>query len=358
LANTLRLIRENGRKGFYEGVIAGLICEEMEKGNGLISANDLKSYEAIWRKPLKFRYKNIDIITIGPPSGGGILFTQLLGIIGNYNLSQLGFHSPESIHLITEAWRRVFADRAEYSGDPDFVKVPVEELTEAGYLRDRMKDFNPLQATPSTSISHGNPALMQSEETTHYSVVDRWGNAVSTTTTLNGTFGNCIAVKGAGFLLNNEMDDFSVKPGFPNMYGLIGGEANAIAPGKRMLSSMTPVIAEKDGKLYMVLGSPGGSTIPTSVFQVFINVTDFGMNMQQSVDAKRFHHQWLPDQISYEREAFDSTTVQKLESMGHQLKQRAAIGRVNAILINKSGMAEAGADPRGDNTAVSPVTHR
>lgn len=351
LAATLRRIRDRGREGFYAGETASLIIKEMSNGNGLINSEDLAAYKSVARIPLAADYHGYTIITAAPPSGGGITLLQMLGMVEPFNLKNLGFHTAASIHLITEAERRAFADRAEYSGDPDFVKVPVSGLLSKEYLHERMHDFNPEKATPSAAVSHGMPPAGESSETTHYSVVDSEGNAVAATTTLNGTFGSGIVVKGAGFLLNNQMDDFSVKPGFPNMYGLVGGEANAIAPGKRMLSSMTPVIVEKDKRLFMVAGSPGGSTIPTSVFQVLTNVIDYGMTIAEAVDTGRFHHQWLPDYISIEKNSVDSLTLHRLKSMGHTFKERSAIGRVNAILVSPDGKRYAGADRRGDNRA-------
>jgi gamma-glutamyltranspeptidase/glutathione hydrolase len=324
----------------------------MKKGNGIISEQDLKEYKSFWRTPLIGYYRGYKVISICPPSGGGITLLQLLGMSENYPLKEWGFHSPLAVHMMTEAMRRAFADRAEFLGDPDFITIPVEELLNQKYLNDRMKSFDSVKASLSSDIFHGSPEGYISEETTHYSVVDAAGNAVSTTTTLNGGYGNCIVVGGAGFLLNNQMDDFSVKPGFPNMYGLVGGEANSIKAGKRMLSSMTPTIVEKDEKLFLVVGSPGGSTIATSVYQVIINTIDFGMNIQDAVDAGRFHHQWLPDYIAYEKNSLDSITVRKLESMGHILKTRYAIGRVNAIMIKPDGTIAGCADPRGDNVAT------
>jgi gamma-glutamyltranspeptidase/glutathione hydrolase len=324
----------------------------MKRGNGIIGENDLSSYRSVWRVPLRGQYRGYDVITICPPSSGGLTLLQLLGMIENYDIKGMGLHSADAVHLIIEAERRAFADRAQFLGDPDFVEVPVKQLLNKKYLAERMKDYDPLKASPSSAIGHGSPEAIVSEETTHYSVVDGMGNAVAVTTTLNGTFGTGIVVDGAGFLLNNQMDDFSSKPGFPNMYGLVGGEANAIRPGKRMLSSMTPAILEKDGKLFMVVGSPGGSTIPTSVFQVVVNVVDFGLNMQEAVDAGRFHHQWLPDNITYEQKCLDSLTMTKLVKMGHDFKPRSAIGRVNAIMKADDGTLKAGADRRGNNAAA------
>jgi gamma-glutamyltranspeptidase/glutathione hydrolase len=273
-------------------------------------------------------------------------------MIEPFNLNEMGFHSVSAVHLMVESERRAFADRAEYLGDPDFMKIPVESLVADKYISKRMSSFNKERATPSSDIRPGVPLLSGSEETTHYSVVDEEGNAVSATTTLNGTFGNSIVVDSAGFLLNNQMDDFSVKPGFPNMYGLIGGEANSVQPGKKMLSSMTPVIAEKDGKLFLVAGSPGGSTIPTTVFQLIVNVIDFGMDIQAATDAGRFHHQWFPDIVSYESNSLDSLTINQLTKMGHKLTTRPVIGSVNAIMITPEGKRAGGADKRGNNTAI------
>ena len=351
LAETLIRIKDFGRDGFYSGRTADLIISEMKKGKGIITPNDLKSYKSVWREPLIGYYRGYKIITICPPSSGGVTLLQLLKMTENYSLNEMGFHSLREIHLITEEERRAFADRAEFLGDPDYVHIPVKKLLDPEYLRDRMKTFNVKKASLSSDIFHGFPEAYQSEQTTHYSVVDSMGNAVSTTTTLNNTFGNSIVVAGAGFLLNNQMDDFSVKPGFPNMYGLVGGEANSIQPGKRMLSSMTPTIIEKDGKLFLVVGSPGGSTIATTVFQIIINILDFGMNVQDAVNAGRFHHQWLPDYISYERKSIDSSTLKQLELLGHTLKVRNSIGLVNAIQILPDGKKAGGADKRGYNVA-------
>jgi gamma-glutamyltranspeptidase/glutathione hydrolase len=352
LAATLKRIRDHGRDGFYSGVTAELLEKEMKRGNGIISGHDLKEYKSVWRKPLTGYYRGFKITTICPPSSGGVTLLQLLGISEDYPLSDWGYHSDKAIHMITEAERRVFADRSEFLGDPDFVAIPLAGLLNKKYLAERMRSFNPAKASLSSDIKPGSPEGYVSEETTHYSVVDSKGNAVSTTTTLNGGFGNCIVVDGAGFLLNNQMDDFSIKPGFPNMYGLVGGEANSIKGGKRMLSSMTPTIVEKDGKLFLLVGSPGGSTIATSVYQVIINSIDFGMNIQDAVNAGRFHHQWLPDIIVYEKGSLDSMIIRRLEYMGHTLETRSAIGRVNAIMVLPDGSFQGGADPRGENIAT------
>ena len=352
LAVTLELIRDYGIDGFYRGRTADLIIKEMERDNGIVTHEDLENYKAVWRDPITGSYKGYRIISMPPPSSGGVAIMQLLGMIEDYPISEWGFHSDKSIHLMVEAERRVYADRAEYLGDPDFVKIPVEELMELDYLADRMSDFNPGQSGNSGEISAGTVPGYESEETTHFSVVDSDGMAVSVTTTLNGGYGSGVVVEGAGFLLNNEMDDFSVKPGYPNIYGLVGGEANSIQPGKRMLSSMTPTIVEEEGKLLMIVGSPGGSTIITSVFQTILNVIEYNMDMQTAVSEGRFHHQWLPDQISVEREAFDSLLVQKLKKMGHIVVERSTIGRVDAIRVLSDGRYEGGADPRGDDTVA------
>ena len=352
LAKTLERIRDNGRDGFYKGETAELIVAEMKRGNGMISLEDLENYNAVWRTPIKGSYGEYDFVSMPPPSSGGIALAQLFGIMEDYKLNGMDFHSEEATHLIIEAERRVYADRAAHLGDPDYYDVPLKGLQENSYLKDRMKNFDPNKATPSSEVSAGSPAPKESMETTHFSIVDPEGNAVSITTTLNGGMGSKVFVGGAGFLLNNEMDDFSVKPGVPNMYGLVGGEANAIAPGKRMLSSMTPTIVSKNGKLFMVVGTPGGSTIITSVFQTIINVTDFGMGMQEAVSAPRFHHQWLPDQVTYEKDAFTAEVLAALEAKGHKFRTTGGIGRVDAILVLPDGKLEAGADPRGDDSAA------
>jgi gamma-glutamyltranspeptidase/glutathione hydrolase len=348
LAKTLKLIQEKGRNGFYKGETADLIEKEMKQNGGIITKADLENYEAIWRKPLIGNYKGYKVIAMPPPSSGGIALLQLLNMIEGYDLSKYPLHSDSSIQLSVEAERRVYADRATHIGDPDFYRVPTQNLLNKTYLTNRMDNFSWNKATLSSTIPAGD-FTKESEQTTHFSIVDKEGNAVSLTTTLNGSYGAKVFVNGAGFLLNNEMDDFSVKPGTPNMYGLVGGAANAIAPNKRMLSSMTPTILEKNGELFMVVGTPGGSTIITTVFQTIVNVIDYKMTMQAAVNAKRFHHQWLPDVVEYEADAVDSLTLKKLTSKGYQLKQRGAVGRCDAILKNKWGYFEGGADPRGDD---------
>lgn len=351
LARTLERIRDRGRDGFYSGTTARLIVKEMLRGEGLITFQDLAGYNSDFRDPVSGYYRGYRIISASPPSGGGIILLQILGMIEPYDLKGPGFHSWQSVHLISEAERRAFADRSQYLGDPDYTDIPVAALLNTEYLVERMRSFNNEAASLSSEINPGSPPAAVSEETTHYSVVDPMGNAVAATTTLNGTFGNSIVVDSAGFLMNNQMDDFSVKPGVSNMYGLVGGEANSIQPGKKMLSSMTPVIVEKDDRLFLVAGSPGGSTIPTSVLQVIINVIDFDMTIRQAIDTGRFHHQWLPDHISYEKNSLDSSTLLRLAKMGHTLMPRYSIGRVNAVMILPDGRKAGGADHRGNNVA-------
>jgi len=351
LARTLERIRDLGRDGFYSGTTARLIVKEMMRGEGLITLQDLAGYNSDFRDPVSGYYRGYRIISASPPSGGGVILLQILGMIEPYDIKGPGFHSWQSVHLISEAERRAFADRSQFLGDPNYTDIPVEVLLDREYLVERMRSFNIEKASLSSEINPGSPTAAVSEETTHYSIVDPLGNAVAATTTLNGTFGCSIVVDSAGFLLNNQMDDFSIKPGASNMYGLVGGEANSVQPGKKMLSSMTPVIVEKDNRLYLVAGSPGGSTIPTSVLQVIINVIDFNMTVMQAVDTGRFHHQWLPDHISYEKNSLDSSTLSKLAKMGHSLMPRNSIGRVNAVMILPDGGKAGGADHRGNNVA-------
>lgn len=352
LAHTLELIRDRGRAGFYEGEVAAKIVAEMESGNGIISLQDLKNYQAVWRKPVVGNYRGYKVISMPPASSGGIALIQMLKSVESFPLSKWGFQSDSTVQVMVEAERRVYADRASYLGDPNFYKVPQEGLLAPEYNKARMNTMDFRKATPSVDIKEGIPAGKETEETTHFSIVDKDGNAVSLTTTLNGSYGSMVVVKGAGFLLNNEMDDFSVKAGAPNMYGLIGGHANNIQPGKRMLSSMTPTIVEKDGKLFMVVGTPGGSTIMTSVFQTLLNVIDFGMEMQEAVDARRFHHQWLPDVIDVEKTAISQEIRQRLSAKGYVFRERGAMGRVDAILSTKDDL-QGGADPRGDDVVLS-----
>jgi len=353
LAKTLRLISELGAEGFYHGSTAKLIVEEMQRGEGIISYADLAGYNSVWREALIADYKNYKIISVPPPSSGGIALIQLLKMVEKYPLHRWGWNSDSTAMLMIEAERRVYADRAKFLGDPDFVKIPVKELVEKNYLENRMSDFSFSEATPSSKISGGKIPGYESTETTHFSVVDKEGNAVSITTTLNGSYGSRVFVKGAGFLLNNEMDDFSIKPGVPNAYGLVGSEANSVQPNKRMLSSMTPTIVEKDGKLFMVVGTPGGSTIITSVFQTILNVIEHGMNMQEAVNALKFHHQYLPDKITFEKGAFSEQAIKFLTDKKENLEElNGTLGRMDCILRKDDGTLEGGADPRADDTAV------
>jgi gamma-glutamyltranspeptidase/glutathione hydrolase len=352
LAGTLERIRDKNLAGFYAGETANLLVSEMERGKGLITLEDLDQYEAIWRNPVVANYKNYKIISMGPPSSGGIALVQLLKLINPYQVDTMNWKGPKYLHLLIEAEKRIYADRAAYLGDEDYYPVPADELISEKYLEKRMRDFSFNRAIPSDSIYAGNIHVMESTETTHFSVVDPQGNAVAVTTTLNGNYGCKVVVGGAGFFLNNEMDDFSIKPGFPNMFGLVGGEANAIEPGKRMLSSMTPTIIEKDDSLYMVIGSPGGARIITSVFQCLLNVTEFNMTMQESVKAGRFHHQWNPDRVYYEPGRITEPVLQILKEKGHSFEMSESIGSVNAILVIPGKGLEGGADPRGDNAAA------
>jgi len=352
LAKTLVRIRDQQGSGFYSGVTADLIVAEMKRGNGIITYDDLIQYEAVWRSPVEGNYKSYRVISMGPPSSGGIALIQMLKLIQGFEVDTMSWNSTIYIHLLTEVEKRVYADRAEYMGDMDFYPVPLLQLTNEIYLNKRMKDFSFDRSVPAEHIYAGNTDFPESSETTHFSIVDPLGMTVSVTTTLNGNFGSKVVVHEAGFLLNNEMDDFSIKPGYPNMFGLVGGEANAIEAGKRMLSSMAPTIVEKNGSLYMVLGSPGGSRIITTVFQCLLNVIEFNMTMQEAVKVPRFHHQWMPDTLYYEAGRFPDQVRKELIKKGHTLKLRKTIGSVNAIRIIPEGGMEGGADPRGDNTAA------
>ncbi len=348
LATTLMRIRDSGAKGFYEGETAKLIVAEMNRGKGLISFTDLKNYTAKQRTPLQFMYRGYQVVGFPPPSSGGVLLAQMLGMIEPYPIKKYGFESPQTAQLMIEAERRAYADRAKYLGDPDFYSIPQKTLISKAYLLQRMKDFDSLHASKSEDIKAG--LAYESKETTHMSIIDKWGNMVAITTTLNNSYGSKTVVGGAGFLLNDEMDDFSAKPGVPNMYGAVGGEANAIAPGKRMLSSMAPTLVLKKGKPYLVVGTPGGTTIPTSVYQTIVDVVDFDMTAAQAVDAPKFHHQWLPDEVDIEP-SFSGTTKAVLESKGYFFKPIGAIGRTEVIKITPAGI-EAAADIRGNDSAA------
>lgn len=354
LANTLKRIREKGVKGFYEGETAKLITAEMSSGNGIITENDLKNYKVRERVAMQFPYKGYQIITMPLPSSGGIILQQLLKMTQEKKLASFSFQSAESIQLIVEAERRAFADRAEFMGDEDFVKVQVKTLTSEKYLKSRMTDYIEGKAGDSKKVNPGQ--IKESEETTHISITDAEGNAVSVTTTLNDHFGSKTIIGGAGFVMNNEMDDFSVKPGVPNMYGAIGNDKNAIAPGKRMLSSMTPTIVLKNNKPFIVVGTPGGTTIPTSVFQSIVNIIDYKMSAEDAVNKPKFHHQWQPDVI-YVENNFDKDVQVKLAAMGYKMAKRGTIGRTELIKITEGTNTKnkvkinAVADKRGDDDA-------
>lgn len=351
LANALERIAQYKSKGFYQGKTAELILAEMKSLNGIITQKDLDTYKPRWRKPVVQKYKNYQIIGMPPPSSGGIALAQLLKMVQNYPLNRWGPTADSTIQLMIEAERRVFADRSKWLGDPDFIQVPVRSLLDSTYLINRINTINFSKATSSSDILAGQFLGFESPETTHYSIVDAAGNAVSITTTLNNSFGSKVFVGGAGFLLNDEMDDFSVKAGAPNLYGLVGSKANEIQPGKRMLSSMTPTIISENGNLKMVLGTPGGSTIITTVFQVVLNVLEFGMNMQQAVEYPRFHHQWKPEQTRIEANRFTLPQLDRLKHKGYEFSNASSIGLVDGILVLPSGILQGGADSRGDDTA-------
>ena len=349
LANTLRRIQQNGKEGFYEGETARLIVEEMRRGSGIMTTNDLKNYKAIWRTPHTFDYKGYTIVGMPMPSSGGTLLHQMMKMVEDKPLPSYGFLSPAAVQLMTEVERRAYADRAEYMGDADFIKVPVDKLTDITYLQNRMKDYQAGMAGNSQQVK---PGLVprESEQTTHLSVIDAMGNAVSVTTTLNNSYGSKTVVGGAGFFLNDEMDDFSAKPGVPNLYGAVGGEANAIAAGKRMLSSMTPTVVLQNGKPFIVVGTPGGTTITTSVFQTIVDIIDFKMSADDAVNKPKFLHQWLPDQVDVEK-SFPVDTRKALEKMGYRIVERSSIGRTELIRVHPDGTIEAVADSRGDDGA-------
>jgi gamma-glutamyltranspeptidase/glutathione hydrolase len=354
LAETLERIASNGRDEFYQGETAKILVDHMQKMGGIITEEDLAAYEAAWREPIVFDYKELRVISMAPPSSGGVTIGQILKMVEPYDLQAMGHNSADYVQVLTEAMRRAYADRNYYLGDPDFVEIPIDELLDDDYLKERMGSFNPEMATLSADIAEGKVLFAESMETTHYSIMDEEGNALAVTTTLNGAYGSKVYLDELGFFMNNEMDDFSSKTGVPNMFGLIGADANSIAPGKRMLSSMTPTLVERDGKLWMILGTPGGSTIITAVAQTILNAYEFDMTMQEAVEAPRFHHQWLPDQILFEENTLDSTLLKALSAKNYLINEGRTpiIGSVDAIMLLPDGKLEGGADPRRENEAA------
>ena len=351
LAQTLKLIQKQGQKAIYEGKNAQLLVSEMKRGNGIITLEDLKNYKTKERKALEFDYKNHEIISMPLPSSGGILLAQMLKMSSFENLEKYQQNSPEAVQVMVEAERRAFADRAEFMGDPDFIEDKTQMLISEEYLKNRWKNFSFEKATPSAEVGKIIAQPKESTETTHISIIDKFGNAVAVTTTLNGLYGSKVVVKGGGYFLNNEMDDFSVKPGVPNMFGAVGGEANKIEPNKRMLSSMTPTIVLKNGKPYIVVGTPGGTTIPTSVYQSIVNVIDFKMTPSSAVNSAKFHHQWLPEVVFVEKN-FSENTIKNLEQKNYKFEKRSGIGRTEMIVIDENGNATAVADSRGDDSVA------
>jgi gamma-glutamyltranspeptidase / glutathione hydrolase len=351
LANTLKLIRDKGLQGFYEGVVADMIVKSMTEGNGIMTASDLLNYRALERNPVTGTYRGYEIITMGPPSSGGISLIYLLNALEMFDLRSYGFENPRNAHILADAMKRVYADRSEYMGDMDFFNVPVSTLISKLYARKVMENFNESIATKSIFIKPNNLFFFESDQTTHFSAVDKNGNMVAVTTTINSLFGNKVVVDGAGFFMNNEMDDFASKPGVPNQFGLIGNDANAIEPNKRMLSSMTPVIIFKDKYPFMALGSPGGSRIITTVLQTIVNVIDYQMRLEDAINAPRFHHQWLPDVLQYEKGRFDNNSMIMLRSMGYDMKEISDFARVDAVMFLDSFNKVGYSDRRGNGKA-------
>lgn len=351
LADTLQRIADDGVKGFYEGETAQLIVEEMERHGGLITRQDLEDYQPVVRAPVHGNYRGYDIYSMSPPSSGGTHIVQILNILEGFPIKELGHNSADTIHYMAEAMKLAYADRSQYLGDTDYVDVPLKGLTSKLYAEELRQNIQQDKARPAGDIRPGQPASYESPETTHFSVVDKWGNAVSNTYTINFSYGSGITVQGAGFLLNNEMDDFSAKPGVPNAYGLIGGEANKVEPGKRMLSSMSPTIVRKGDRNFLVTGSPGGSRIITTTLQVIMNVIDHGMNIQTAVSVPRIHHQWLPDEIRVEQ-GISADTVRLLENRGHKVVTNSAMGAIQSIMIGDDGTLYGGADPRRSTSSA------
>ncbi len=351
LANTLQRIAEQGVDGFYQGKTADLIVKEMERHGGLITKADLSAYEPVVRSPVHGTYRGYDIYSMSPPSSGGTHIIQILNILEGFPLRESGHNTADTIHWMAEAMKLAYADRSRYLGDTDYVEVPLAGLTSKSYAETLRNGISSEQARPASDIGPGQPAAYESPETTHFSVVDKWGNAVSNTYTINFSYGSGITVEGAGFLLNNEMDDFSAKPGVPNAYGLIGGEANKVEPGKRMLSSMSPTIVKKQGKNFLVTGSPGGSRIITTTLQVILNVIDHDMNIQTAVSAPRVHHQWLPDELRIEQ-GISGDTIRLLEDRGHTVVTNSAMGAIQSIMVGEDGMLYGGADPRRSTSSA------
>jgi gamma-glutamyltranspeptidase/glutathione hydrolase len=349
LAATLKRIQAKGLAGFYEGATAEYIVKEMQHSGGYVSLEDLKNYTPKFRKPIEFDYRGHHIISFAPPSSGGILIAQMMQMIAPFNVEKMGLNTLASVNLMVESQRRAYADRAEHMGDPDYWKVPTKTLISNSYAQARMSDYKEGVAGSSKITKAGQ--AHESEQTTHLSVIDKEGNMVAITTTLNDTYGNKTIVAGAGFLLNNEMDDFSVKPGVPNMYGALGGEANSIQPGKRMLSSMTPTLVTVKGKPYISIGTPGGTTIPNQVYEGLVNIIDHKMTIKQAIDATRFHHQWIPDVVALESD-FPEDIETGLKNMGYKTIRRGKFGRMDGILISGDGKRMAAGDKRGDDSVA------